>query len=188
MKRLLPVLAAATLVASCAVEPPRRPVRSAPVAAAPAPPPPSPEVFAYPAQGQSDQQLDRDRYECHLWAVRESGFDPSRPGLPPQQRVRVVREPGPGPAATTAAGAVTGAVLGAAVSRPWEAGTGAAIGAVAGGVLGAAVGAEQEQRAREASEARQAAAQARSDGYTKRVDDYRRAISACLTGRGYTVK
>ncbi len=40
----------------------------------------STEVFAYPAKGQSAATADRDRYECHLWAERESGFDPSEPG------------------------------------------------------------------------------------------------------------
>jgi hypothetical protein len=33
----------------------------------------------YPAKGQSQAQQDRDRYECHSWAVKQTGFDPSRP-------------------------------------------------------------------------------------------------------------
>ncbi len=33
---------------------------------------------AYPADGQSLHEQDRDRYECHRWAVDESGFDPTR--------------------------------------------------------------------------------------------------------------
>lgn len=35
------------------------------------------EVIAYPAQGQSAEQQGRDRYECHSWAVGQSGFDPA---------------------------------------------------------------------------------------------------------------
>jgi hypothetical protein len=35
------------------------------------------EVIAYPAQGQSAEQQGRDRYECHNWAVGQSGFDPA---------------------------------------------------------------------------------------------------------------
>lgn len=35
------------------------------------------EVIAYPAQGQSADQQARDRYECHSWAVGQSGFDPA---------------------------------------------------------------------------------------------------------------
>ena len=35
-------------------------------------------VYAYPSQGQSAEQADRDRYECYQWAVDHTGFDPSR--------------------------------------------------------------------------------------------------------------
>lgn len=38
----------------------------------------SPAPVAYPAHGQSDDAQDRDRYECHRWAVREADFDPTR--------------------------------------------------------------------------------------------------------------
>lgn len=30
-----------------------------------------------PARGQGPDQQGRDRYECHRWAVGESGFDPA---------------------------------------------------------------------------------------------------------------
>ncbi|HKI75119.1 MAG TPA: DUF6515 family protein, partial [Pseudomonadales bacterium] len=35
------------------------------------------EMIIYPAKGQSQDQLDKDRYECHRWAVSQTGFDPS---------------------------------------------------------------------------------------------------------------
>lgn len=35
------------------------------------------EVIAYPARGQNADLQARDRYECHSWAVGQSGFDPS---------------------------------------------------------------------------------------------------------------
>ncbi|MFK0089030.1 hypothetical protein ACIQUS_17270 [Pseudomonas sp. NPDC090755] len=35
------------------------------------------ELMVYPASGQSPRQLDRDRYECHRWAVQQTGFDPA---------------------------------------------------------------------------------------------------------------
>ena len=35
------------------------------------------QVFIYPKAGQSQQQQDRDKYECHTWAVQNSGFDPT---------------------------------------------------------------------------------------------------------------
>src|SRR5260370_39489821 len=36
-------------------------------------------IFIYPTKNQSEAQQDKDRYECHNWAVKQTGFDPSRP-------------------------------------------------------------------------------------------------------------
>jgi hypothetical protein len=36
------------------------------------------QVFAYPRQGQSEEQAARDRYECHRWAVSQTGYDPTQ--------------------------------------------------------------------------------------------------------------
>ncbi|MGB8326599.1 MAG: DUF6515 family protein [Steroidobacteraceae bacterium] len=41
-------------------------------------PPPSDEVFVYPKNGQSEEQTNRDRYECHRWAADQTGFDPTQ--------------------------------------------------------------------------------------------------------------
>jgi len=35
------------------------------------------ELFVYPSEGQSDEQRDRDRYECYVWAAGQTGFDPA---------------------------------------------------------------------------------------------------------------
>jgi hypothetical protein len=37
----------------------------------------SSELFVYPASGQTEEQRDRDRYECYVWAAGQTGFDPS---------------------------------------------------------------------------------------------------------------
>jgi hypothetical protein len=37
------------------------------------------DVYLYPRNGQSDAQMQNDRYECHSWAVGQTGFDPTRP-------------------------------------------------------------------------------------------------------------
>ena len=37
------------------------------------------DVYVYPRNGQTDEQTQNDRYECHSWAVSQSGFDPTRP-------------------------------------------------------------------------------------------------------------
>ena len=36
------------------------------------------DVYVYPRNGQSDTQTQNDRYECHSWAVSQTGFDPTR--------------------------------------------------------------------------------------------------------------
>jgi hypothetical protein len=36
------------------------------------------DIYVYPRQGQSQEQTDIDRYECHRWAADETGFDPTR--------------------------------------------------------------------------------------------------------------
>ena len=47
---------------------------------APSVTPPSTErIFVYPRQGQSEEQQAKDRYECHSWAVSQTGYDPTKP-------------------------------------------------------------------------------------------------------------
>jgi len=40
----------------------------------------SEQLFIYPKQGQSEAQQAKDRYECHSWAVSQTGYDPTQPG------------------------------------------------------------------------------------------------------------
>jgi hypothetical protein len=34
-------------------------------------------LFVYPKNGQSEQQTANDRYQCHEWAVGQTGYDPT---------------------------------------------------------------------------------------------------------------
>jgi hypothetical protein len=43
-------------------------------------PPGSNQIFVYPRNGQTDAQQSNDRYECHRWAVGQTGFDPTVAG------------------------------------------------------------------------------------------------------------
>lgn len=45
------------------------------------------DVVAYPARGQNEAQIAQDRYDCHRWAVNQSGFDPSQASYAPSQNV-----------------------------------------------------------------------------------------------------
>ncbi|GAC1669962.1 MAG: hypothetical protein NVS9B2_15450 [Steroidobacteraceae bacterium] len=167
--RCIVAAAAALLLAACVVAP--RP-RTYAVAA-----PPPPRLFVYPAGGQSAEQTDRDRYECHVWATQQTGFDPSRAYEGGYDRV-VVRPVNP-PGAGTVAGAIGGAIIGSIIGGPENAGAGALIGGATGAVVGSASEASAEAQAQQSQ---RQTYQSRAQG-----DSYRRALEACLQGRGYTV-
>jgi hypothetical protein len=153
------------------------------VAVPAAPPVNLTKVYFYPLQGQTEAQQDRDRYECHNWSVRTTGFDPSRRLAPGDTRATVV--PAQSDAQHIGAGAVVGALIGAAVAGRGDAGGGAVIGAVAGGVLGAAAAdADKQQAARIEQQYNRRG----SGRYEREAAEFRRAMSACLEGRGYSVK
>ena len=179
----------AALLAGCATTPPpeERPAPPPPppvgTVYAPHPPPPqvSSDVYAYPMRGQPPQQQDRDHYDCSIWATQQTGFDPSAPGVPPQQQVHVVS--GPPPGSGTAAGAVTGAILGAMIGGPYH-GPGPAL---AGAVVGGALGTAAEQSARQSQTVTVTDQRALAQVQQKAAN-YRRALGACLDARGYSVK
>jgi hypothetical protein len=136
--------------------------------------PPAFGQYIYPSKGQSAQQQDRDRYECHTWSVQQTGFDPTRP-----QTAQAPSAPPPGkPILKGAArGAAVGAVGGAIAG---DAGRGAAAGAAMGGLLGGMKRMDQA-KAQGQQEAQQQNINAQQQ------DAYNRALGACLQGRGYTV-
>jgi len=128
------------------------------------------QLMIYPAKGQSNEQLSKDRYECHLWAVQQSGFDPTYAQTTQQapqtsQGGQVIR----GGARGAAMGAAVGAIAG-------DAGKGAAIGATAGGIRGGFKRLDQNKAA--PTQVYQSA---------PGQDTYNQAIKACLGGRGYSV-
>lgn len=172
--------AAAALLAGCVTEPAPRPVYDPPP---PPPPPPISQVYAYPLHGQTAEQQDRDHYECSTWATQQTGFDPSAPGVPPHDRVQVVSA-GPPPGTNTAIGAVAGAIIGAAIAPRWQAAPAALAGAVVGSAIGSTADAANAQATRTVVVADRRAAAAQE----QQAASYRRAISACLDARGYSVK
>jgi hypothetical protein len=139
------------------------------------------ELIIYPAKGQSQEQLDKDKYECYSWAKQQTGFDPMQQPKatepPPQQQAQ---KGGVG------RGAVRGAGVGlAAGAIAGDAGKGAAIGAASGAIVG---GARRRDQQRQQQQAEEQWAQQQAATYSKNRDGYNRAYGACLEGRGYTVK
>jgi hypothetical protein len=139
------------------------------------------QLFVYPEKGQSAEQQEKDKSECAAWAKGQTGFDPMAPptaSAPPPSG-----QPAQG---GLLRGAARGAAVGAAVGAiAGDAGKGAAMGAAGGGLVGGMRRNDQrraEQQQQEQWQQQQAAQleQARSQ--------YNRAYSACLEGRGYTVK
>ena len=137
------------------------------------------QVYVYPTQGQTPDQQNRDRGECHVWAVQQSGYDPANPpigGPPPSsepQQGGLLR----GGARGAAVGAVGGAIAG-------NAGKGAAIGAAGGALIGGMRRRDQQRRQeyeREQYYQQQQASQQHG------LSTYNRAFGACMQGRGYTV-
>ncbi|MEY4751256.1 MAG: hypothetical protein RIQ60_3470 [Pseudomonadota bacterium] len=197
---LLLAITAALLLPGCVIAPPERHVvvhaggyyppapRRAQVVEAP---PPAvnamPPLYFYPERGQSDEQLDRDRYECYRWAVRETGTDP---GMTPT--MRSIAEPATGPVSrdpgVAVAGAATGAVIGAAISSPRNTGRGMVLGAIFGGLLGASAEEARAQETERSQDARRRDWQARENARLQPVEGFRRAMSACMSGRGYAVR
>ncbi len=145
------------------------------------------DFILYPAKGQSQEQMEKDKYECYSWAKGQTGFDP-------MQLPTATQAPPPQKAGGSVAGGVVkggllgagaGAGIGAIAGGGKGAGKGAAIGAVAGGVMGGAVRGSQK---RQDEQAQKQWADQQSAQYMERRNTYNRAYCACLEGRGYTVK
>jgi hypothetical protein len=122
------------------------------------------QPMVYPAKGQTPDQQAKDMNECGGWAMQQSGGASAAS----TQQGSVGKETLRGGARGAAAGAAIGAIAG-------DAGKGAAIGATAGG-LKRRVGQKDQNKTNEAAAANAA------------NDDFNRALSACLTGRGYSVQ
>ena len=133
--------------------------------------------YVFPSKGQSQQKQKEDEFECYKWAVQQSGIDPLN--LPKVEAAPVET----GPDGSAVRGAARGAAAGAAIGAiSGDAGEGAAIGAVAGGLAGRRAGKQAKaQQAQQADAAVKQTEQAMKDSYTK-------AFSACVEGKGYTIK
>lgn len=147
---------------------------------------PSTQVYFYPKAGQTAEQQSRDHYECYNRAVKQTGFDPGHSLIPTDQRVRVVPMPPPG--YDTATLTIAGAVLGALIGGPKHAAQGALIGATGGAITGAASDLARHESVRQMEEAYNEQDRRRNVRLAEQALGFRRAMSACLEGAGYSVR
>jgi len=139
------------------------------------------DLMVFPAQGQSEEQMEKDKFECYTWAKQQSGFDPMQipqATAPPQQQARR------GGAIRGAAGGAAAGWAGAKIAGK-SGSDGAKYGAGAGAVVG---GMRQGAQRRADQQAQQQWEQEQSAAYMHNRNNYNRAYGACLEGKGYTVK
>ena len=131
-------------------------------------------LIPYPSKGQSAQQQNKDEGECYGWAKQQTGIDPVAVANAPTQQS--------GPAAgggERVSGAARGAAGGAAIGAiAGNAGKGAAAGAVVGTMAGG------RQARKNKADQQQQAEQAKAGT----LQQFNKAFSACMEGRGYLVK
>ena len=134
-------------------------------------------LYVFPSNDQDKATQEADEMACFKWAKEQTGYDP----LNPTQVVgATVDKSADGTAVKgSARGAAGGAAIGAIAG---DTGKGAAIGATVGAVRGrrAKVGGDAKQQ-----QANDQGAAAKSK---ELENDYKKAFSVCMEGKGYTIK
>ena len=46
------------------------------------------KLFIYPRNSQSEKQQEDDRYSCHVWSVKQTGYDPTMTSDAPSMEKR----------------------------------------------------------------------------------------------------
>lgn len=134
-------------------------------------------LFVFPTKDQDQATQDADEAYCYKWAKEQTGVDPMNPTK--VEAAQVDRSADGTAVVGAAGGAAAGAAIGAIAG---DAGKGAAIGAVVGGLRGRrakVVGDEMEQQQNNQT----ASAQEKAA-----MDNYKKAFTACMQGKGYTVQ
>lgn len=154
-------------------------------------------LYVFPAKSQSADKQAGDEWACFGWAKQATGIDPMN--IQPQSAAAPAQPGAPASSGSSAAGTVAkgtigGAVAGTAIGAiAGNTGKGAAIGATAG-LLGGAVAAKrnsdadaaQQQLAQQQAQA--SAQQQAQASVMQQKANYNKAFSACMEGKGYTVK
>jgi len=132
------------------------------------------DFFIYPAEGQDTEQQELDEFQCQRFARDRTGFDPM--ATPRATTARPEQQGG------AVGGAARGALLGTAVGAiAGDTRRGAGIGAASGGLMGG-------MRRADSNRQQEQWAQQESANLQRQRNEFNRAFSACLEGRGYTVR
>lgn len=157
-------------------------------------------LYVFPGKSQTHDQQLIDESECYDLAQQQSGVNPeiAAPAPPSSAEIQAAQAQGAQSAPQAQGGRVRGAARGAAGGAmvgaiAGDAGKGAAIGATVGTVRGG-----RQQRQANAASKEQAASQAggqlqqqykqQKGAYDQQIGNFKRAFSACLDSRGYSVK
>jgi hypothetical protein len=133
-------------------------------------------LYVFPSKGQSEKQQKKDEFECYNWALEQSGIDPLNL---PKIEAPVKTGPTGGAVVGSAKGAAAGVAIGAIAG---DAGKGAAIGAVAGGLAGRRAGKQAQAQQNQQAQAKATATE------QEMKDNFKKAFSVCIEGKGYTIK
>jgi hypothetical protein len=131
-------------------------------------------LYVYPQKQQSATQQLTDEQQCYGSAKTQTGYDPNAV-------TTAAKTPKTGSSDDHAA--AKGAMRGATISRATggDPGQGAARGAILGSV-------RAKRKAKEQSEQADKKADATKTQQQQKQDDFKRAMSACLDARGYSVR
>jgi hypothetical protein len=146
----------------------------------------SQELIVFPAQGQSAEQTEQDKFACYSWAKGQTGFDPMQmptaSSPPPAKGDKSVAG---GTAKGGIAGGAGGAILGGITGGKKGAKRGALIGGLSGGAIG---GMRSSSQNKQANAKREQWERQQANQYMQQRNTYNRAYSACMEGKGYTLK
>jgi Glycine-zipper domain len=133
-------------------------------------------LFVYPKNHQTPEQQSTDESQCFASAKQQTGIDPF---APPPSTSEAAKTTQGGAVKGSGKGAAGGAAIGAIAG---DAGTGAAVGATAGAIHGRRAQKKAQQQAEQQAQASTQQQQAQA------TDTFKRAMSACLDAKGYSVK
>lgn len=137
-------------------------------------------LFVYPSSDQEPDQQRTDEQECYTWASETTGINPRQPPSS-QAPVSAPQEDTAQAAASTAArSAARNVLIANATDNDWE--DAAALGLVFGSSRGARNARRRNEQAQSEAVAEQQAAS------QQEVQQFKNAFSACIEGRGYTIR